>query len=144
MTILTPATHKADFITSIIEKLLRIADTVVLIGDDTLGRVSKISALYESSTVNMLSFDIQPLNNGLRERLAQQWFSTTGETGITESESSGRLKNAAWTLDTIIGRNYVPAYPIYVIAVLQAFEDGSSVDMRASTHGYFYEIDEQI
>ena len=44
------------------------------------------------------------------------------------------------TLDTLVGKNYVPSYPVYVLSVLQAFDAATPVDINASTHGYFYEL----
>ena len=44
------------------------------------------------------------------------------------------------TLDTLVGKNYVPSFPVYVLSVLQAFDAATPVDVNASTHGYFYEL----
>ena len=40
----------------------------------------------------------------------------------------------------ITGRNFVPAYPIFVLAVLQAIQVGRPVDASAGTQGYYYEL----
>ena len=44
------------------------------------------------------------------------------------------------TLNTLVGKNYVPSYPVYVLSVLQASDAATPVDITASTHGYFYEL----
>lgn len=43
-------------------------------------------------------------------------------------------------LDSLVGENFIPAYPAYVLAVLQATEAGTEIDVNASTHGYLYEL----
>ena len=51
-----------------------------------------------------------------------------------------QLHSTTDTLDTLIGKNYVPSYPVYVLAVLQALDTATPIDIAASTHGYFYEL----
>ena len=51
-----------------------------------------------------------------------------------------QLHRTTETLDTLIGRNYVPSYPVYVLSVLQASDSATPIDITASTHGYFYEL----
>jgi hypothetical protein len=71
------------------------------------------------------------------EKLSQSWFASDD---ANDAEYSLRLEDAAKTLTTILGHNYIPAYPIYIISVLKALEDGVLVNASASTHGYFYEL----
>jgi len=55
-------------------------------------------------------------------------------------EFAKRLENTSRILNTLIGKNYVPAYPIYIIAVLFASDAATKIDLSASTHAYFYEL----
>jgi hypothetical protein len=48
--------------------------------------------------------------------------------------------HAERTLNAIIGKNFVPAYPVFILSMLQGLESTGSVDLHASTHGYFYEL----
>jgi hypothetical protein len=50
------------------------------------------------------------------------------------------LEQVRRTIDILIGRNYVPAYPPYLLAILQGTEAGTDIDTNASTHGYLYEL----
>ena len=130
---------RLDSLVLLIEQLASIASNVIVIGDDTAGSVSELAPIVEGDNVRR-AFEIRPLNRGLRERFAQQWFDRNDEPQLDDAARSQRLHDAARTLDTVIGRNYVPAFPIFVIAVLQAIEDNANIDVRASTHGYFYEV----
>ena len=51
-----------------------------------------------------------------------------------------QLQGTTDTLNTLIGKNYVPSYPVYVLSVLQALDSATPIDITASTHGYFYEL----
>lgn len=132
---LTEARIKAEDALRLLEVLAAFAGHVIAFGDNTLGEMGKF-APWLAPHAESRSLDIRPFNHGLRERFAQRWFGASAD----PAQRSQRLDEAERILDTIVGRNYVPAFPVYVIAVLQACEEGSDVDMRGSTHGYFYEI----
>jgi predicted MPP superfamily phosphohydrolase len=132
--------NRTDSVVALIRTLQKFAGRVVILGDDSAGKITEL-AMAANVGGESNAFEVQPFNHGLRERLAQQWFvSDRLDSAGTEVEQSRLLDRVAQTLDIIIGRNYVPAFPIYVVAVLQAYEEGESVDVRASTHGYFYEM----
>lgn len=124
-------------VASLINVFSRFAAFVVIFGDNSLGAMARISPDAWTKDGASQSFEIQTLNFSARERLAEKWFDR-GE--IDDFELSRQLEHATNVLDTITGKNYVPAYPIYVIAVLNAVEDGAVVDPKASTHGYFYDL----
>lgn len=123
---------------SVMQALAAEAGHIIVFGDDMGGRITELAPLVEAPNIRNKLFKIRPFNHGLRERLAQKWFD--GDDDADDLTRSQNLARAARTLDTILGRNYVPAFPIYIIAVLQGLEAGSALDMNASTHGYFYEI----
>lgn len=127
-----------DSLRALIQALSAEAGHVIVLGDDIGGRIIELAPMVEGPNVKNKVFRMRPFNHGLRERLAQRWFD--GDDDADDLIRSQNLERAARTLDTILGRNYVPAFPIYITAVLQALEAGSGIDMNASTHGYFYEI----
>lgn len=121
-----------------VENLAGLAAHVVLLGDDSAGGITEMHADdIVGAGDQRASYVIQEFNHLHREEFAQRWFSGDD---VDEGETSRRLEHAGRILDTVIGRNYVPAYPIYIIAVLQAVEEGGAVDPKASTHGYFYDL----
>ena len=85
-------------------------------------------------------YRIQPFGYAGRNRLAERWM-LLGE-GADPSEMSfvRNLARKNETLNTLVGKNYVPSYPVYVLSVLQALEEAKPIDIGASTHGYFYEL----
>jgi len=85
-------------------------------------------------------FRVLPFGHELRDRLAEKWLMLGGYSRNSAPEFVYRLDQVTRSLDTLIGKNYVPAYPIFVLSVLQAAEAMTPLDTRASTHGYFYEL----
>jgi len=133
---LTEAAVDAEAAVRALDSLARFADKVIVFGDNSVGQSAAFAPWLNAEPVSR-SLEIRPLNHGLRERLAQQWFQDDIGGPLVRTQ---QLQTAERVLDSIMGRNYVPAFPIYVVAVLQALEEGKDIDVRRSAHGYFYDI----
>ena len=95
---------------------------------------------FSGSSVDMVHYRIQPFGYVGRDKLVERWM-LLGESGDpTDSSFVKQLVRITQTLNTLIGKNYVPSYPIYILSVLQAFDNATPIDISASTHGYFYEL----
>ena len=69
-----------------------------------------------------------------------KWFSLRGDPGESEEELARDFNHAHAIFAGVVDRNVVPAYPIFLLSVLQALENGTPVDADASAYGYFYEL----
>lgn len=51
-------------------------------------------------------------------------------------------KNDAYIshIKAIIGKNYIPSYPFYLLSMLQALESGNVQNPNYSIHGFYYEV----
>ena len=85
-------------------------------------------------------YRIQPLGYVGRNKLVERWMSLGDGADPQEITFVQNLNRITDTLNTLVGRNYVPSYPVYVLSVLQASDAATPVDITASTHGYFYEL----
>ena len=114
---------------------------VVLSHDLTsdLEELSNPGALSPSSE-EMVHYRIQPFGYVGRNNLIERWMLLGESTDPTDSTFLRQLQTINDTLNTIVGRNYVPSYPVYVLSVLQALDNATPIDITASTHGYFYEL----
>lgn len=85
-------------------------------------------------------YSILPFSQLRRNRLVEKWLLLDDR---VDQDTTGFVHNLArvtYTINTLVGTNYVPAYPPYVLAVLQGAEAGTDIDVNASTHGYLYEL----
>jgi len=85
-------------------------------------------------------YEIEELGHIARDDLLDKWFSLAEDAGAGVPELSRKVNEAHAVINMIIGRNFVPAYPVFVLAVLQAIEAGKPVDASAGTQGYYYEL----
>ena len=88
----------------------------------------------------MVHYRIQPFGYVGRDRLVERWMLLGESVDPTDTSFARQLENTTQTLNTLVGKNYIPSYPVYVLSVLQALDSATPVDITASTHGYFYEL----
>ncbi|HWJ25710.1 MAG TPA: metallophosphoesterase [Flavisolibacter sp.] len=100
----------------------------------------------ENNTVDPFEeFDlyiIQEFNPSLRSQLITKWY----RIGIDYMDADERnaffrkLDKAANTITTIIGKNFIPSFPVYILTILQGMESGESDAKENKLHAYYYEF----
>ncbi|MCF8258134.1 MAG: DUF4062 domain-containing protein [Flavobacteriales bacterium] len=76
-----------------------------------------------------------------RYDLVNKWNTVGVETRFIDHNELLR-KNDAYIshIKAIIGKNYIPAYPFYLLSILQALESGNVQNPNYSIHGFYYEV----
>jgi len=77
----------------------------------------------------------------LRNQLVEKWNSYGQDTSI-ESKNEIRRKNdeANKQINSILGKNFIPAYPFYILGILQVLEGRrNNNSINYSLHGFYYE-----
>ena len=92
------------------------------------------------SEEDIVHYRLQPLGYVGRSKLVERWMLLSESVDPANETFVRQLHSTTETLDTLIGKNYVPSYPVYVLSVLQASDTATPIDITASTHGYFYEL----
>ena len=85
-------------------------------------------------------YRILPFNHVLRNRLVEKWLHQDGSCARSSEAYYRNVERVTRFLDVAIGKNFVPAYPVYILAVLQAVDAGTQLDLGASSHGYYYQL----
>lgn len=87
---------------------------------------------------NFRQFQLLEFGHSLRSKLINKWVSLGREKTITEEECVRSHDIAKRIIDTIIGRNFVPSYPLFLLTILQSIEAGKPHDLKDSTYGHYY------
>ncbi len=74
-----------------------------------------------------------------RSRLINRWISLGAQDTTERREFIRQHDELVKIFNTIIGSNSVPAYPIYLLILLQAAEMGRPLDLEKSTFGHYYQ-----
>lgn len=122
----------------VIKALAAFGGRIVLLADEAT-MVQEVAQLGEGDVSARFGFcEIKQLGFELRTRLVSNWMSLGREFQIEELELTSEISSAEHLLDTLISSGIVPAYPFFVISVLQA-RDTSSGGTNYGSFGHIYE-----
>lgn len=116
-------------------------DHIIIFGSQTMPL--KVSLKKNDTHTLFENFDLYRLMEfgpSLRSALIKKWYSI-GDSNIiiSENEILKKLDIANRHIKTIIGKNYVPAYPFYILSALQSLEAGNISNSNYSLYGFYYE-----
>jgi len=113
---------------------------VVIVGavrDPFLFEVARHEA-EEQSGHRFVQYSILDFGHRLRGEMIKKWFALS-ERNEDLQEYTRRVSEVEAIADTVLVKGVVPVHPVYLLAVLQAQETATPMDLRASTHGVLYE-----
>jgi predicted MPP superfamily phosphohydrolase len=115
---------------------------IVLLSNDIAQQINEITEAKRliEERVSFRTFRIMTLGYVRRNDLIEKWLLLDPTLLENEELLISKITAIAKVIDTIIGKNFVPAYPIIILSVLQNNESITSIDVSASTYGYFYEL----
>lgn len=99
--------------------------------------------LYSKSDSNLLfdyfeQYEIMEFCPSLRVKLIDKWNKLGREDEVDDKCLLRMRDNSEKIVDTIIGKNYVPTYPLFLLTILQSIEIGKPHDLAYSTYGHYY------
>lgn len=85
-------------------------------------------------------FVIMELGHRCRAELIEKWNRLGQEYHIDEYELIRQNDNTKQIIDTVVGFNYVPAYPLFLLILFQSMESSFQYNLAESSYGYYYEF----
>ncbi len=115
---------------------------LVILSHDVTSDLAELASpgTLSGGSTDVLHYRIQPFGYVARNKLVERWLLLGEAADPGDKSFVKQLDRLNQTLSTLVGKNYVPSYPVYVLAVLQAMDTATPIDITASTHGYFYEL----
>ena len=126
----------------LISALASFAGKIILIGHDLELVMSELRNPIEIAEPHRLfvNYCIQQFGLSKRNRLVEKWLLLNSDEDVDAVDFAHKSMSINRTLNAIIGRNFVPAYPVYIVSVLNTSEAVFPVDTRASHQAYYYEL----
>lgn len=118
---------------------MEFAGAIILFASELAQLVAE--ATGQGSQEDSLGFEyysIQTFGHLKRAQLIDKWFAL--DPNPPPTLTAKQLHQTKQTIDSIIGKNFVPARPFVLLPLLQAQSHEQPIDIRASTSGYFYEL----
>lgn len=94
--------------------------------------------IFDSLVSKVNIYEILPFGIKYRYQLIEKWISFTDHEN--EKEKTNFLYEVEKLINSIVGRNLVPAYPLYILTLLQSTELFPSENFEQSTFGHYYDI----
>lgn len=117
---------------NIFEKIIiTVSDTYDFSGSELLGDSYFDNEFYK--------YEILKLGHRLRYELVNKWNQLKEECNQDNGVLIFKNNNAVKTITKVIGRNYVPSTPFFLLTLLQSMENGNALEVSANTYGYYYE-----
>lgn len=125
---------------ALIHRLFLQFGKIIILGDESL-RLEDISSRNRSGALfdGFIEFQILEFGRVLRDKVIARWIALGQQQEISEQELQSRLKEYSHAIDTVLGKNLIPAYPVFVLVILQQLEASSHHRTNNGSYGYFYE-----
>ena len=125
---------------ALIKRLAAQFGKIVILGDESL-RLEDISSRSKEGALfdDFVEFQILELGRVLRDKIIHRWISLGQEHEMADEEFEAKQKQYAHAIDTVIGKSLIPAYPVFILVILQQLEAGTQHKTNNGSYGYFYE-----
>jgi len=114
---------------------------IVLIADESFQVDELVRRTDDRNALLYYSrWDIKEFGHHLRAQLIEKWL-TLGETDADDERAAVHRQDEVENLVTsIIGKNLLPAYPIFVLTILQMTEANTAHSTALGSFGYYYDV----
>jgi hypothetical protein len=134
---------KNDYRVVLIKNICKKYPNLVITGNTLMPIEGIKNKIQEDIFKDFVLYSIQEFGTKLRYELISKWNSIGREKRFIDTNELLRQNDFANNhINSIIGKNYIPSYPIYLLGMLQALEAGSNLNSsnNYSQHGFYYEL----
>lgn len=117
---------------SLFDKIIvTVSDTFDFGGSDILGD-SYFDGKYQKYEINKLGYK-------QRYELVNKWNQLKEDCQNEKSALVYKNNEAVKTITKVLGRNYIPSTPFFLLTLLQSMESGNPLEVSSNTYGYYYQ-----
>lgn len=126
-------------ISAFLDNSYKIFDKIIITVNDTFdfGGSELLGESYFD--IDYAKYEILKLGHRLRYELVNKWNQLKEECQNENGSLIYKNNHAVRTITKVIGKNYVPSTPFFLLTLLQSMESGNALDVSANTYGYYYE-----
>ena len=125
----------------LLSNLFTMYPNTIIFGSNLLELQDFISADNESILKkNVKQYRLKKFGYGLRNDLIHKWNILGNEQYEGDNEIIVKDEETFRRMNILIGKNYIPSVPFYLLIILQAFEMDNENNFNDSAYGYYYEF----
>ena len=116
-------------------------DRLVILGDDLL-RFEEMACGELGPKVFSEYTQIELMEYGhiLRSAIVDKWYDVNREYIANPDDLALKVAHAEKLIDEILGRSYLPSYPIFILTILQGVDTSEPISNSAGSYGYLYAV----
>ncbi|HMG69457.1 MAG TPA: metallophosphoesterase, partial [Chitinophagaceae bacterium] len=101
--------------------------------------ITTTNKVFVDAYKDYMQFHITEFGRDLRYKLIDKW-NKIGRVDEVEPNEIRRMNDATMAkMDSIIGKNFLPPYPIYLLTIIQSLESVAAANPDYSLQGYYYD-----
>lgn len=121
-----------------LEVFFRYFENVIVTTTDIATAASVLSTERIEALRNFTQYDLREFGYKKRFELVCKWAEIGGDNEANSARWMANIDKWEKDLTTAVGRQFVPAVPIFLLTLLQSIEAGRSTDLKNSAFGHYY------
>lgn len=123
-----------------LKNIIKIYPNIILTGENILNYFDLIDNRDDDSMFDEFEkFEIKQLGHYKRTELINKWITLGQENVLKEKELIEKHDQILTDMNVVIGNNFVPSYPFFILIILQTSESNTPHNNKDSAYGYYYE-----
>lgn len=125
----------------LLEHLHKRFPRIVILGDDLL-RIEELACGEMGAKVlnDYAQFGLKEYGHVLRSAIIDKWYDVNREYATNPDLLEQKVARAERLIDDVMRRSYLPAYPIFILTILQGLDIAQPIDAAAGSYGYLYQV----
>jgi hypothetical protein len=115
-------------------------DHIIVTGKDSTAAMDLLSIDRIEALRNFSQYEIREFGHKKRFELVCKWAEIGGENDQNSAKWMSTIDKWEKDLTTAVGRQFVPAVPIFLLTLLQSIEAGRTADLQNSAFGHYYQF----
>lgn len=113
---------------------------IILTAKDVTGPMDLLSIDRVEALSNFAQYEIREFGHKKRFELVCKWAEIGGHVDESSTKWMSTIDKLEKDLTTAVGRQFVPAVPIFLLTLLQSIESGRTADLKNSAFGHYYQF----
>ena len=125
----------------LLQELTKQYDRICILGNEIL-QFEELAFGQVSGAIlgDFAHFEILEFGHQLRSALIEKWYSLGVEFIEEPFDIEKKVTAAESVIDALLGKSFLPSFPISILTTLQAIESATPVNSSAGTYGKLYEV----
>lgn len=125
---------------AVLEIAKQIFGKIIILADD-LFQLEELAhrGQEEHPMINFSHCELREFGYRLRGKLINKWVSLGSEYTTDEKDLAVDVSRKEHIVNTVLGKNILPSYPMTILTVLQTWETNQSNNTATGSYGYLYE-----